>query len=118
MGTDKVDAFLHEVREHRGDLLPIVAHLRGMILAAGPSVTEEVKYGGFLFSCRQSFCGVFPYKAHVTLEFSQGASLANPHGFLSGEGKHRRHIKLETMQDIETRHVAEYVAAAHSAATT
>ncbi|WP_426233457.1 DUF1801 domain-containing protein [Pararhizobium sp. DWP3-4] len=116
MSTDKVQALLQEVREHREELFPIVARLRDVILAAGPSITEEVKYGGLLFSSGQSFCGVFPYKAHVTLEFSQGAALADPHGFLSGDGKYRRHIKLETVQDIETRRVAEYVASARAAA--
>lgn len=116
MSTDKVQALLQEVREHREELFPIVAHLRDVILAAAPSITEEVKYGGLLFSSGQSFCGVFPYKAHVTLEFSQGAALADPHGFLSGDGKYRRHIKLETVQDIETRRVAEYVASARAAA--
>jgi hypothetical protein len=116
MKSAKVEAFLQEVREYRGALFPIVARLRDMALAAGPSVTEEVKYGGLLFSSRQSFCGVFPYKAHVTLEFSQGAALADPHGFLSGDGKYRRHIKLETVEEIETRRVADYVASARAAA--
>ncbi|WP_426128131.1 DUF1801 domain-containing protein [Pararhizobium sp. PWRC1-1] len=112
----KVEAFLQEIRAHRGELFPIVARLRDMVLAAGPSITEEVKYGGLLFSSGQSFCGVFPYKFHVTLEFSQGAALTDPHGLLSGGGKYRRHIKLETVQDIETRRVADYVAQAREAA--
>lgn len=116
MSMDKVEAFLQEVREYRGNLFPIVAHLRDMALGSGPSITEEVKYGGLLFSSRQSFCGVFPYTAHVTLEFSQGASLTDPHGFLSGGGKYRRHIKLESLQDIETRHLGEYLARAREAA--
>ncbi|WP_455269862.1 DUF1801 domain-containing protein [Rhizobium herbae] len=116
MSTDKVETFLQEIREYRGELFPIVARLRDMALASAPSITEEVKYGGLLFSSGQSFCGVFPYKAHVTLEFSQGASLTDLHGFLSGDGKYRRHIKLEALQDIETRRVAEYIAQARAAA--
>jgi hypothetical protein len=116
MSEDKVNTFLQEVREYRGNIFPVVACMRDIALAAGPSVTEEVKYGGLLFSSGQSFCGVFPYKTHVTLEFSQGATLTDPHGFLSGNGKFRRHIKLESMQDIETRRVADYVAQAHAAA--
>jgi hypothetical protein len=114
--SNKVEAFLQEVSGHRGDLFPIVTRVRDIVLAAGPSITEEIKYGGLLFSSGQSFCGVFPYKAHVTLEFSQGASLTDPHGFLSGDGKYRRHIKLETVQDIETKCVADYVAQAREAA--
>ncbi len=116
MSIDKIAILLQDVKEHRADLFPIVARVRAIVLATGPSITEEVKYGGLLFSCGPSFCGVFPYKAHVTLEFSQGAALADPHGFLSGDGKFRRHIKLETLQDIETRHVAGYVAQAYAAA--
>lgn len=118
MSTDKVAILLQDVKEHRADLFPIVARLRDVILAAGPAITEEVKYGGLLFSSGQSFCGVFPYKDHVTLEFSQGAALADLHGLLSGDGKYRRHIKLETMQDIETSHVADYITAAHAAVNT
>lgn len=116
MSTDKVAILLQDVKEHREGLFPIVARLRDMVLAAGQSITEEVKYGGLLFSSGQSFCGVFSYKAHVTLEFSQGAALAEPYGFLSGDGKYRRHIKLEAVQDIETRRVSEYVASARAAA--
>lgn len=116
MSADKVLVFLQDVKEHREQLFPIVARLRDIALAAGPSVTEEVKYGGLLFSSNASFCGVFPYKAHVTIEFGQGASLADPHGLLSGDGKYRRHIKLESMEDIGTRRIADYVALARNAA--
>lgn len=116
MSTDKVAIFLQDVKEHREELFPIVVRLRDMVLAAGPSVTEQVKYGGLQFSSREGFCGVFPYKAHVTLEFSQGASLANPHGVLSGEGKYRRHIRMEILEDIGIRHAADYILSAREAA--
>lgn len=116
MNSDRIENFLQEVREHRGDLFPIVARLREIVLASGPTITEEVKYGGLPFSSRSGFCGVFAYKAHVTLEFSKGASLPDPHGVFAGNGKHRRNIKIFKLPDIEDKQVAEYVRMARQTA--
>jgi hypothetical protein len=51
----------------------------------------------------------------VTLEFSDGAALPDPQGVLAGGGKHRRHIKILAMQDVEAKHVEKYVALAYKA---
>lgn len=115
MNKDRVERLLQEIRERRGDLYPIVARLREIAISSGPQIVEEVKYGGLLFSSRDVFCGVIPYKAHVTLEFGEGASLPDPHGVLSGSGKHRRNIKLMKPSDIEDKKVAMYVGMARQA---
>jgi hypothetical protein len=117
MSSVSVEAFLKDMSDQRYDLFLIVAKLRDIVLAVGPAVTEEVKYGGILFSANAGFCGIFAYAAHVTIEFGQGAELPDPHQILAGAGKHRRHIKLLTVQEIEARHVAQYVALAHKAVT-
>lgn len=109
MNKDRSDVLLQEIREHRGDLYPIFARLRDIALSSGSNITEEVKYGGLMFSSRRVFCGIIPYKAHVTLEFGEGASLPDPHGVLSGSGKQRRNIKLQKPSDIEEKKVAYYV---------
>lgn len=110
----KVEGLLEDLRQHRGALFPIVARLRAMALASGPQITEEVKYGGILFASRTWFCGVFAYKNHVTVEFSEGNSLRDPHGVLAGQGKFRRHIRIDSEQDIEAKHVEEYVKTARA----
>tara|TARA_R110000787_G_scaffold26451_5_gene73928 strand:- start:1081 stop:1437 length:357 start_codon:yes stop_codon:yes gene_type:complete len=115
MSCLSVEAFLNELREHRQDQFQIIVRLREMVLAAGSAITEEVKYGGLLFSSNVGFCGIFVYAAHVALEFSKGAALPDPHGVLAGGGKHRRHIKILAMQDVETKHVEKYVAFAYTA---
>ncbi len=104
-----VEKFMEDIRLNRGALFPIVARLRAMALACGPVITEEFKYGGILFTSRAPFCGVFAYRDHVTLEFSEGSALADPFGVLAGKGKFRRHIKLDTEHDIEAKHVASYL---------
>ncbi|MFY0663758.1 MAG: DUF1801 domain-containing protein [Natronospirillum sp.] len=83
--------------------------IRELALSAGAGVTEEVKYGGILFSAGQSFCGVFAYAKHVSVEFSHGADLPDPHGVLEGTGKFRRHIKLHALADIADKHVSDYI---------
>jgi len=116
MTGDRVQTFLDELRDQRADHFAIVSGVRDVVLHSGPAISEEVKYGGILFSSRTAFCGVFPYAGHVTLEFSDGAALPDKHGVLLGQGKLRRHIKLFSVSDIEDRHVAEYVALARQAA--
>ncbi|WP_211841113.1 DUF1801 domain-containing protein [Roseinatronobacter monicus] len=91
-----------------------MARLRDIALASGPQITEEVKYGGILFASRTGFCGVFAYRNHVTLEFSVGRQLPDPHGVLAGKGKFRRHIRIDTEHDIEAKCVDEYLNAARA----
>ena len=77
-----------------------------------PKVAERVMYGGILFSAPEQFCGVFAYSAHITMEFGRGAELEDTHGMLEGKGKFRRHIKLQTLADIESKHLKDYIAQA------
>lgn len=118
MDERRIDNLLQEIHESRGDLFPIIARLREIVLASGHEIKEEVKYGGIVFSSQKIFCGVYCYKAHVTLEFDRGASLPDPHGVLEGNGKHRRNIKFLRISEIEEKRVAEYVQMAEQAADT
>ena len=92
----------------------------GVLLSGGldSSITEEVKYGGILFSAEKPFCGIFSYAKHVSLEFGAGASLPDKFKVLEGEGKLRRHIKLSSAQDIAEKHVGEYLLLALKASPT
>ncbi len=105
----RVERFLADMHLQSPEHHAIVQGLREIILGADPSVTEDIKYGGILFSAPTAFCGVFSYKHHVSLEFSEGAKLTDTQQLLEGVGKHRRHIKLETLNDIERKRVHEYV---------
>lgn len=115
--ADRVAPLLEDLRAHDADRYTLVQTLHEAVLALGASVTEEVKYGGILFSAAKPFCGIFSYTKHVSLEFSEGAALPDPHGVLEGAGKGRRHIKLATVQDMVAKHVAEYLKHAFQAAS-
>lgn len=115
--ADRVTQLLEDLRAQDADRFALVQALREAVLGLGESVTEEVKYGGLLFSASKPFCGIFSYTRHVSLEFSEGAALPDPHRVLEGQGKGRRHIKLVSVQDIAARHVAQYLKPAFQAAT-
>ena len=69
------------------------------------------KYGGEVLahdpeSDKKFVGGIYVYKDHVSLEFSQGASFDDPDGRLEGKGKGRRHLKFATVEEV-TRKDAE-----------
>jgi len=112
MSDGKVETLLHDLQLTHPDLHAIVQATRTQVRAVAPEATERVMYGGILFAAPEQFCGVFAYSAHVSMEFGQGAELKDPHHVLEGSGKFRRHIKLMTPGDIETKHLKDYIAQA------
>ena len=109
MPTDRVEKLLQDIRLLGHERFELVQALRALILGLNASVSEEVKYGGLLFSAGKPFCGVFSYAKHVSLEFGEGAQFPDKFKVLEGEGKLRRHIKLSSVDDIPAKHVREYL---------
>ena len=114
MTNDRVTKLLDDIRLLSDDRYKLVQSVRKLALGL-EGISEEVKYGGILFAAGKPFCGIFSYTNHVSLEFSAGAALPDKHKVLEGDGKLRRHIKLVTIQDIESKHVRDYLALAHKA---
>ena len=117
MPADRIAKLLEDIRLLDPERFELVHALRKIILGLDSSITEEVKYGGILFSAEKPFCGIFSYARHVSLEFGEGASLPDKFKVLEGEGKLRRHIKLSSDQDISEKHVREYLALAFKASS-
>jgi hypothetical protein len=109
MAKKSVDALLNDIRYINEAHYQLVQEVRALVRDLVKTVSEEVKYGGILFSSDVMFAGVFAYKDHVTVEFGQGAKIQDTFGFLEGSGKFRRHIKLKLSSDIEDRRLADYV---------
>jgi hypothetical protein len=112
MSNDKVERLLHDLQLTHPDLHAIVQAVRAVVRSLAPELSERVMYGGILFSAPEQFCGVFAYSAHVTMEFGKGAELEDRQQALEGNGKFRRHIKLHTLADIESKHLQDYIAQA------
>lgn len=116
MTSNPVEDWLDDLRAADADRAALVDRLRKLVLSVDPKVKEELKYGGILFSAGPPFCGVFSYQKHVSLEFAHGAELPDKHRVLEGEGKFRRHIKVESAQDLFRKNVREYVQLGFTAA--
>jgi hypothetical protein len=49
------------------------------------------------------------YENHISFEFSYGYKFNNSENLLKGKGKYRRHLKLKSLDDIETKKVDFFV---------
>lgn len=105
----KVKNLLEDWEIDNPALCEIANNVRTRILQLADKVDEEVKYGGILYAAPKPFCGIFVYRQHVTVEFSHGAEIEDPHGLLEGKGKGRRHLKFHTLEDIENKHLMDYL---------
>ncbi|NQV09980.1 MAG: DUF1801 domain-containing protein [Cyanobacteria bacterium] len=111
-----VEALLEDIHLLGEEQFLVVEAVRALARQMINPLSEEVKYGGILFSSVIQFGGVFAYKKHVSVEFSKGALITDCFGFLEGKGKGRRHIKLMKISDIATKHLSSYLESALGAA--
>ncbi|WP_162651401.1 DUF1801 domain-containing protein [Lentilitoribacter sp. Alg239-R112] len=86
----------------------IIDNLVEILLEICPEYSSVPKYGGTMIEViagdpKTQVSGYFAYKAHISLEFSEGASLLDPQNQLEGSGKFRRHIKLRSVDDISNK---------------
>ena len=109
MPTKSVQTLLDDIRLVSEERYALVEAVRALVKKTFTPFAEEVKYGGILFASGVQFCGVFAYKGHVSVEFSQGARIDDVYGHLEGSGKGRRHLKLVSIEDITSKQLAQYL---------
>ncbi|WP_374347187.1 DUF1801 domain-containing protein [Chitinimonas sp.] len=112
MSRPTVQAWLDDIRMVNETNHSIVQTVRALMRQTIEPLSEELKYGGILFASGLPFAGVFAYRAHVSVEFSHGARIQDPYGFLEGSGKGRRHIKLTGIEQVQEKQLAHYVSLA------
>ena len=105
-----VKKFLEEIKMIDADKSEILIEIRQIIFDLFPKTDERIMYGGIVFFFNEEmFSGVFLNKKHVTVEFSKGFLMQDPHALLEGKGKYRRHLKLKSMEDIVNNDLAFFV---------
>lgn len=89
--TELIDARIAQLAGWRGDLL---SRLRGLILSADASITEEWKWNTPVWSCGGILCVGETYQKVVKLTFPKGALLPDPSRLFNSslEGNTRRAI--------------------------
>ncbi len=108
--NDKVNKFLLDLQSIAPDKLTIIESVRKIFLSTNKELIEDIKYGGLVFNLSNALiAGIFPYKKHISIEFSNGVDFPDPSGMLEGKGKQRRHLKIVEKQDIKTKNVKMFV---------
>ena len=100
MDPEQATEIEHALRKLIGQIAPQVRYLSkygGVVLGLDPD--DDGKFVG----------GIFQYKTHVSLEFSEGYSFDDPGGHLEGKGKKRRHLKIQTIADITAKNTESYL---------
>jgi hypothetical protein len=104
-----VENFFDEIGLSDPENQQIALALRREIRKLAKTVEERMMYGGVLYYLEDSFCGIFSYKGHVSLEFSKGYKLKDPERRLEGSGKFRRHLKFQQLADVKAKQPATYI---------
>lgn len=107
--NNQVQELIDDIEMFDIDKFEILMKLRDIVFSCNPKIRERVMYGGIMFSLEDDFGGLFVRKKHVSFEFVFGVQMKDPDGVLEGTGKFRRHLKLRSKKDIETKNVAYFV---------
>lgn len=106
----KVENFIRDIQPLNPDFAEIIELVRDMFTEECEELLLDIKYGGLVFFQKGELIGgVFPYKKHLSIEFSHGADFSDPSSILEGKGNKRRHLKIVTAEDIDTKNALFFV---------
>src|SRR5262245_35500742 len=93
-----VDSYLAKKSE---PLQAAAKKIRSLMKKAVPKITEPINPWGIpTLEFSGHLCYMRVGKHHVTLGFVRGTSLMDPKRLLVGTGKHLRHVKIKTEEDV------------------
>jgi hypothetical protein len=102
--------FINDVHSIAPEQAEIIELIRELFKKASLELTEEIKYGGLVFFNSGSLIGgIFPYKKHISIEFSNGADFSDPLALLEGKGKKRRHLKIHSSRDVNDKNTIFFI---------
>ena len=105
-----VQEYLDDLNVLRGEQAAIADALLGLFRKHGPNLEEGIKYGGIVFHCGGRIVGgIYAYRNHVSLEFSEGSTLNDPEDVLEGKGKFRRHLKFREVGNIDELNAENFI---------
>ncbi len=106
----KISKFINDIQSISPEQAKSIESIRELFNKASHDLSEEIKYGGLVFFKSDSLIGgIFPYKKHISIEFSNGVDFNDPHELLEGKGKRRRHLKIHMHQDINSKNAGFFI---------
>ncbi len=115
-----VELKLSELLAERSDLICDLAIGIRRVIADRSCSASELLYSGYAVSnvfsythrLREAFIHVATYSSHVNLGFNYGSKLPDPDSVLCGNGKLIRHVRIESLADLEDPKISELLDAA------
>ena len=105
--------FLSDIQSIYPEQFDMIILLRDIFFGANKKLVEGIKYGGLAFNVSNALIGgIYTYKKHISIEFSNGSGFIDTDSILEGSGKKRRHIKIYTDDDIVQKNVTYFVSQA------
>lgn len=79
----------------------IVNRVRALVASAAPEAIEAFKWAQPVYEANGPFAYLKAHRTTVNFGFWRGAMLEAPEGALEGGGKLMRHLKLQTVADVD-----------------
>lgn len=94
----RVDAYIDKAADFAK---PILLHIRQLVHAAAPQITETVKWGMPFFDYKGPVCQMASFKQHAAFGFWKATMLNDPHGLINaGEAAAGSFGKLTSVADL------------------
>lgn len=97
--NQEVTAYIEKLPEPQKE---IMIQLRKLIMESVIGVREQYKWNQPVYGVKKDFCYLKPTKDHVNLGFMNAGKLDDPDNLLEGTGKNMRHVKIKTIDGINT----------------
>ncbi len=97
----KFDTFAGWAADQQTKQKKIISALRKLVKKTAPTLIESVKWGnGCWLGEEWPVAFLHAKDDHLQFGFFGGTGLSDPDGLLKGNGKHVKHIKVYTLNDI------------------
>ena len=107
---NQIASFFEDAKFISDERFEMVSRIHQIFLRSQLNFDIGYKYGGITYNLSgELVSGMFAYSEHISIEFSCGADFSDPYNVLEGKGKHRRHIKIRTLSDIQDKHICDYI---------
>ncbi len=105
--STEVTSFINDAAS---DQRKFLLALRDLIEQTVPNAVETFKWSRPVYATEKNFCYLAVAKKYVTLGFTNFEKITDPHNLLEGTGKQMRHIKIKSMEELDTEMLATMIA--------
>ena len=95
--------------EQDPSLRQIAEALRDIVLSTEPDLKESIKWSQPVYAKRGNVFYLAATQEYVSLGFFKGARLTDPERKIEGTGKSMRHVKVRSLEDIDTGQIRSWV---------